>query len=358
MKKLDLYIIKKFLGTFVYAILLIVLIAIIFDISEKIDDFIQSKAPLKAIVFEYYINFVPFFVNLFSPLFTFIAVVFFTSKMAGNTEVVAILSSGVSFRRFLMPYMLAASVLASLSFYLNNYVIPHANQKRLNFENTYIRNKFRNSEINIHKQIKPGEYIYFESYNNFENIGSRFSYEKMKNGELVYKLMANQIKYDSITNKWKVQNYSIRTIDGMKENLKTGVEFDTTYNFYPADFSRRLDNVETMNKPELDKFIAAEKMRGSDEIAYFELEKYRRTSMPFATFILTLIGVSMASRKTRGGIGLHIGLGMLISFSYILFLQVSSTFATNGNLSPLVAVWIPNILYFFIALILLRLAPK
>ena len=170
--------------------------------------------------------------------------------------------------------------------------------------------------------------------------------------------MANQIRFDTLTNKWKVQNYTIRTIKGMKEHLETGKEFDTIYNFKPSDFSTRLNNVETMNRPELDKFIAEEKMRGSDEIAYFELEKYRRTSMPFATFILTLIGVSMASRKTRGGIGLHIGLGMLISFSYILFLQVSSTFATNGNLSPLMAVWIPNILYFFIALILLRLAPK
>ena len=358
MKKLDLYIIKKFLGTFIYAILLIVMVAIIFDISEKLDDFIQSKAPINAIIFDYYLNFIPFFVNLFSPLFTFIAVVFFTSKMASNTEVVAILSSGVSFRRFLMPYMLAATVLASLSFYLNNYVIPHANQKRLNFENTYIRNKFRNSDINIHRQIKPGEYIYFESYNNFENIGSRFSYEVIKDGKLIYKLMANQIRYDSISKKWKVQNYAIRTMNGMKENLKTGLEFDTVYNFKPADFSTRLNNVETMNRTELDHFIAEEEMRGSDEIAYFKLEKYRRTSMPFATFILTLIGVSMASRKTRGGIGLHIGLGMLISFSYILFLQISTTFATNGNLSPLVAVWIPNILYFFIALILLRLAPK
>jgi lipopolysaccharide export system permease protein len=170
--------------------------------------------------------------------------------------------------------------------------------------------------------------------------------------------MANQIKFDSIKGKWKVQDYAIRKINGMRETLKTGAEFDTTYNFKPADFSTRLNNVETMNRPELDQFIAEEKMRGSDEIAYFELEKYRRTSMPFATFILTLIGVSMASRKSRGGVGLHIGLGMLISFSYILFLQVSTTFATNGNLSPLLAVWIPNILYFFIALVLLRIAPK
>ena len=332
--------------------------AIIFDISEKIDDFIQSKAPIKAIVFGYYFNFIPFFVNLFSPLFTFIAVVFFTSKMASNTEIVAILTSGISFRRFLMPYMLASGVLASLSFYLNNYVIPHANQKRLNFENTYIRNKYRNSDLNIHRQIKPGEYIYFESYNNFDNIGSRFSYEIIKDGKMVYKLMANQLVYDTIKDKWKVQDYAIRKINGLKETIRTGLEFDTVYNFTPADFSTRLNNVETMNRPELNAFIAEEKMRGSEEIPYFELEKYRRTSMPFATFILTLIGVSMASRKTRGGIGLHIGLGMLISFSYILFLQVSTTFATNGNLSPLLAVWIPNILYFFIALVLLRVAPK
>ncbi|MCC6252246.1 MAG: LptF/LptG family permease [Bacteroidia bacterium] len=358
MKKLDKYIISRFLGTFIYAILLIVLIAIIFDISEKIDDFIQSKAPVKAIVFEYYFNFIPFFVNLFSPLFTFIAVVFFTSKMAGNTEIVAILSSGVSFNRLLRPYMLAATVLAFLSFFLNNYVIPKANAKRLNFENTYIRNKYRNSDINIHRQIKPGEYIYFEQYNNFDDIGSQFSYEVIKDGKLVYKLMARQIRFDTITQKWKVIDYTIRTINGYKENLKSGHEFDTIYNFTPADFGTRLNNIETMNRSELNAFISEEKLRGSDEIPFYELEKHRRVSMPFATFILTLIGVSMASRKVRGGIGLHIGLGMLISFSYILFLQVSSTFATNGNLSPILAVWIPNILYLFIALVLLKLAPK
>jgi lipopolysaccharide export system permease protein len=278
--------------------------------------------------------------------------------MAANTEIVAILTSGISFKRFLLPYMMAATVIALLSFYLNNFIIPHANEKRLNFENTYIRNRYRNNNQNIHRQIKPGEYIYFESFNNLENIGSRFTYEKIKNGKLVYKLMANAISFDSTKNKWAVQNYMIRTIDNKGEKLKTGAQFDTTFNFSPADFGTRLNNIETMNMFELDDFIVAEKMKGSDEIPYFELEKYRRTSMPFATFILTLIGVSMASRKVRGGIGLHIGLGMLISFSYILFLQVSSTFATNGNLSPLLAVWIPNFLYFIIALVLLRLAPK
>jgi lipopolysaccharide export system permease protein len=358
MKLIDRYIIRKFLGTFFYAITLIITIAIIFDISEKIDEFIEKKAPFKAIVFDYYFNFIPFFVNLFAPLFTFIAVIFFTSRMAFNTEIVAILTGGVSFRRLLLPYMLAASVIAAMSLYLNHYVIPHANAARIKFELTYVRPRYRISAVNIHGQIKPGEYFYAEDFNNFDNIASKFSLELISDGVLKRKLLANTARYDSATAKWQLTQYFIRDIKGMKEQIKLGEKLDTVLSLTPRDFGTRSQSTEMMNRPELMAFIAREKIKGNDEVPFYELEHYRRTSLPFATFILTLIGVAISSRKVRGGIGLHIGLGLLLSFSYILFMQITNTFSTNSNLPALVAVWIPNALYMLIALVLLRRAPK
>lgn len=358
MKILDKYIIKKFLGTFFYAIGLIISIAIIFDISEKLDDFIQKEAPIKAIAFDYYLNFIPYFVNLFSPLFIFISVVFFTSKMASNTEIVAILASGISFKRLLRPYLIAATVLAILSFFLNNFIIPPANQTRLDFENTFIKNPYRNNEYNIHRQIGPGTFIYFESYNNERNLGYKFSLEKVVDGALSYKMMADFIRWDSLKNKWQVENYFTRNIEGLDETIHKGLYLDTVFDFHPKDFGQRISNIETMNYFELNDFIEKEKFKGSENVVFYEIEQYQRMASPFATFILTIIGVSIASRKVKGGIGLHIGIGLLISFSYIMFLQVSYTFATNAGMSTLLAVWIPNIIYFFLGIYLLKIAPK
>jgi lipopolysaccharide export system permease protein len=358
LKIIDKYILRKFLGTFFYAITVIITIAIIFDISEKMDDFLEKRAPLKAIVVDYYFNFIPFFVNMFSPLFTFISVIFFTSRMAFNTEIIAILTGGISFRRMLVPYMIGATVLTGISYTLNHYVIPHANEKRLHFENTYIRNKYRISSVNIHRQMKPGEFVYAEDFNNFENIASRFTIEKFKDGKLIVKLTAMTARFDSTKGSWIMDNWFERRINGMNESIRSGSKMDTVIALRPSDFGTRINNVQTMNKTELDHYIESEKLKGNDEVPYFELEKHQRTSMPFSTYILTLIGVSLASRKVRGGIGLHIGFGLFLSFTYIMFLQVSSTFATNGNLSPWLAVWIPNFIFLGIALYLLRTAPK
>lgn len=313
---------------------------------------------MKAIVFDYYLNFIPYFINLFSPLFTFIAVIFFTAKMAYNTEIVAILASGISFKRVLKPYMLAACVLVVLSFLLNNFIIPPANKKRLDFENTYIRNPFRNMDYNIHRQIGPGTFVYFESYNNESNIGYKFSLEKIEDGKLTYKLLSDFVRWDSIKNQWRVENYYARIIKDTVESIEKGLYKDTVLNMHPADFGKRIDNIETMNFFQLNKFIEDEKFKGSENIVYYELEKHKRISMPFATIILTLIGVAIASRKVRGGIGLHIGIGLLISFSYIMFMQVTTTFATNAGMKPVVAMWIPNVLYLFFAFYLLKKAPK
>lgn len=358
MKLLDTYIIRKFLGTFFFSLALIILIVVVFDISEKIDDFVGKGAPLKAIIFDYYFNFIPFFLNLFSPLFTFIAVIFFTSQMATRTEIVAILSSGISYRRLLFPYMLSATVIAILSLYLNNFIIPHATKNQMAFENKYIRNEFYNSDKNIHKQISPGTYVYMEEYSTPENRGYKFSIEKFSDGKLYYKLMSETITWDSTKSQWSINNYYIRTISGMNEYIKKGNRLDTMLALTPSEFGRKDNTMGTMNYYELNDYITAEKLKGSENIEPYEIEKYRRNAFPFATFILTLIGVSIASRKVRGGIGMHIGLGIFISFTFIMFMQVSTTFAASGLVSPLAAVWIPNFIFSFLAWFLLKKAQK
>lgn len=359
LKLIDKYIIRKFLGTFFFSLALIIMIVVVFDISEKLEDFIDKKAPLKAIIFDYYFNFIPYIINLFSPLFTFIAVIFFTSQMASRTEIVAILSSGVSYRRLLYPYMLSATVITILSLTLNNFVIPHATKKQIAFEDKYIKNQFFNQDRNIHKQISPGNYIYMEQFRTFDLIGVRFSIEKFKEGQLYYKLVSEYIRWDSTINKWSINNYYIRYINGMDEFIKRGDRLDTTLSFTPAEFGRKDNTVGTMDYKELNAFIDSEHQKGSDNIEVYEVEKYGRFSFPFATFILTLIGVSLASRKVRGGIGMHIGLGVLISFAFILFMRVSTTFAVGGGvIKPLLAVWIPNIIFSFLALFLVSKAQK
>jgi lipopolysaccharide export system permease protein len=358
LKILDWYIIRKFLGTFFFSLALIISIAIIFDISEKMDDFLERHAPFKAIVFDYYFNFIPYFANLFSPLFVFISVIFFTARLAANTEIVAILSSGVSFRRMLRPYFIAATVLALLSYYFNGWVIPHSNKVKLEFENTYIKNPVRFEDRNIHRQIAPGNFIYLESYNNMENTGFRFSLEKIENGKRTMFLNSERIQWDSTAQKWRILNYYIRHINGMREEIRSGAQLDTTLSLHPSNFKRRMNIVDAMDTPALERFIEEEKMEGSANVNTYLVEKYRRISIPVATFILTLIGVSLSSKKVRGGIGVQLGFGIGLSFTYILFMQVSNTFAINGIMPPFIAVWLPNIIFSLIALWLLRNAPK
>jgi len=358
LKKIDIYIIKKFLGTFFFAISLLIVIVVVFDMSEKIDDFIEKEAPLKKILFSYYLNFIPYFVNLFSYLFTFIAVIFFTSKMASDSEIIAILSSGISFRRFLVPYMISAVLLGLMSFYLANFLIPRTNQKMMAFEKIYIKNPRRNRDINIHMQISPGTFIYFESYNNVTDVGNKFSLENFENNKLVYKLSSERIIWDSITGKWKLKNYTIRMLDGFDEKIIKGKEMDTLLNLHPSEFIIIIDDIKTMNFSELRAFIEKERLKGTKNIKDYEVEKHKRIAFPFATIVLTLIGVSISSRKSRGGIGMHLGLGIGITFSFIFFLQVSTVFATRGSLSPGLSVWIPNIIFGILALFLLKIAPK
>lgn len=357
-KKIDLYITKKFLGTFLYAILLIISITIVFDISEKIDDFLGKHAPLSEIIFSYYLNFIPYFVNLFSPLFTFIAVIFFTSKMASNTEIIAILSSGVSFRRLLRPYLVSSLILALLSFALSNFIIPPANEKRQTFENIYIKNPRHYIERNWHFQISPGNYVYMESFNPQNNTGYQFTLEKTKDSKMYYKMKAEKISWDSIKQSWLIENFSVRTFDKTNEKLTYGSKLDTVFRLSPKDFERKVTDVETMNFFQLRKFIDEEEMKGSENIKFYIVEKHKRIAFPFATVVLTLIGVSLSSRKLRGGIGGHLGIGIGISFTFLLFMQITTVFSTNGNLPAFIACWIPNILFGILGLYLLKTAPK
>ncbi len=358
LKKLDIYIIRKFLGTFVYAISLIILIVVIFDLSEKIDKFIDNEAPLRDIILVYYVNFIPYFINLFSPLFTFITVVFFTSRMALNTEIIAILSSGISFKRLLRPYLFSAILLSIVSVYLSNVVIPPANEKRLEFESQYVRKPDTFLGRNVHMQVRPGIFIYLESFSERTNTGFRFSLEKIEDGKLTYKMIANQANYNIEEGTWTIKNYNIREIDGLEEKLRFGREMDTLLPFSPYDFILNLKDMETMNYRELNRFIANERLKGSEAVSFYEVEKHRRMAFPFATLVLTFIGMALSSQKVRGGIGLHLGAGITLSFAFILFMQVTTTFATNGNLHPMIAVWIPNILFGILGAYLLKIAPK
>lgn len=356
---IDYYIIRKFLGTFFFALLLIVGIAVIFDVSEKIDDFMEKKATLYQVVFGYYINFIPYFAVLFSSLFTFIAVIFFTSKMAFNTEIIAILNSGMSFRRLMYPYFISATILSGFSFFLSNYIIPDTNRRMLAFEEIFIRARpFENNKQNIHKQLEPGLYVYMERFINSADRGNKFSMERFHGDTLVSKLMSDYIQWDSIKNKWTIHNYYIRNIKGLNETLIQGDKMDTTLNMHPGEFKRRESFVGTMSIGELNDMIRVQKLQGSDSINQIIIERDKRVAYPFSTFILTMIGVTLSTRKIRGGIGVHIGTGLTLSFAYILFMQFSSQFAISGTLSPFLAAWIPNIIFSIISVFLYRLAPK
>jgi lipopolysaccharide export system permease protein len=359
-KLIDWYIIKKFLGTFFFCLVLILTIAVVFDFAEKIDNFMEKQAPVKAIIFEYYMNFIPYFAMLFAPLFVFIAVIFFTSKMAVSTEIIAILNSGMSFRRMMWPYFLSAFFIASFTFVLTNFVIPKSNLIRMDFEDKYYHSSSskRITKQDIHRQVSKNVLVYMGTFNPISQRGQNFTIEKMDSGKLVSKLTASSVIYDTTKHKWSAMNYYIREIKNNEETFTKGKQIDTTLSINPEDFSRDPGEVGTMTSRALNSYIDLLRMQGSDELKLFLIEKYRRFANPFAVFILTLIGVSLSSRKIRGGIGMNIGIGLSLSFSYILFLQFASQFSLKGNLGPMLAMWIPNIVYSIIGLVLYKLAPK
>lgn len=359
LKRLDRYIIVKFLGTYFFAIALIISIAVVFDINENIDDFINNKAPISAIIFDYYLNFIPYYTNLFSPLFVFIAVIFFTSKLAENSEIIAMFSTGMSFKRLMVPYMISAAIIALVTYVLSTEVIPTGSVTRLKFEQVY-KNKKRTDYVrNIQLEVDTGVIAYMERYEDYNKTAYRFSLDKFEDHKLVSHLTARRITYDTTAvHRWIIKDYMIREMKGMRETITRGDRMDSIINMEPQDFLITRGQQETMTSPQLREYIDKQKQRGFANIKVFEVEYYRRIATSFAAFILTVIGLSLSSQKRKGGMGLHLGIGIALSFSYILFQTISSTFAINGNTSPNLAVWIPNILYLFIAIYLYRKAPK
>ncbi len=358
--KLDWYIIKKFLGTYFFSIALIITIAVVFDFNENIDKLKEATA--HEIIFQYYLNFIPYFANLFSSLFVFIAVIYFTSKMAENSEIIAMFSSGMSFRRMMIPYMVSATLIAGLNLTLGAYIIPKANTGRIEFATKYMNKRPRNSgTTNIQLEVEEGVIAYMERFETYNQVGYRFTLDKFEGKQLVSHMTARTIVYDTLNSEkyhWIVKNYEIRDLSGPVEIISQGAELDTIIHFEPADFLVSYGQEETMTSPELRKYIKRQKERGFGNIQEFEIEYHKRYAMSFASFILTIIGVSLSSRKRKGGMGLHLGIGLGLSFAYILFQTVSSTFAVSGVASAFWAEWSPNIVFAIIAVILYIKAPK
>ena len=360
-KRLDWYIIKKFIGTYLYSILLIISIAIVFDVNENLARFAQYHAPLKAIVFDYYANFVPYFANLFSPLFVFIAVIFFTSKLASNSEIISILAAGVSFKRLMRPYMISCVLISALSYYLSSNVIPHGTVIRQNFEALY-KNKTKNTSAdNVMLNVNKGVIAYIQHYDNNYKRGYGFSLDKFNNKKLVSHMTASEIQYDTISEtkyKWTVSNWKIRKLEGLKEQITTGTQKDTVIMMEPTDLVYSKGQQETFTSAELKDYISKQIDRGSSNVVQYQVEYYKRIATSFASFILTTIGLSLSARKRKGGMGLYLGIGLALSFGYIMLQTVSATFAINANTPPMIAAWIPNIIFAIVAYFCYKKAPN
>ncbi|MFM6975922.1 MAG: LptF/LptG family permease [Sphingobacteriaceae bacterium] len=357
-KIIDWYIIKKYLGTFVFTMAIFTVVIVIFDISEKLDNFLENKAPISKIIFQYYAGLVPFYLNMLSPLINFIAVIFFTAKMADQTEIVPILSGGASFKRFLRPYFIASSVIFLFSLIFNLFIIPETNQLKIDFENTYIEPVTNTSKMYTHMRLDKKTYVYIESFDNEHKTGYKFIMDKFDGAELKEKLVADRISWDSVKRKWSIDNYSVRTINGLKEKMTTGLKKDTVLDMNPTDFELYDNIYQAMNMGELNERIRKEKIRGTGVMDNLLIEKYKRFIYPLSAFVLTLMGVSLSSRKVRGGVGLSLGIGIFLSFTYILFMQFSTMFALKGGLSPIIAVFIPNFIFGILGIYLMKKAPK
>ena len=360
-KKLDWYIIKKFIGTYIFSIILIISISIVFDVNENLAKFTQYQAPFRAIAFDYYANFVPYFANLFSPLFVFIAVIFFTSKLAGNSEIISMLASGISFKRIMRPYMISCVLISLVTFYLGAYVIPHGTVIRQNFEALYKNKKKNTAAENVQLQVGKGVIAYIQHYDDVHKRGYGFCLDKFENKKLVQHMTATEIQYDTISESkyhWKARNWKIRSLHGLREKITSGTVIDTIIQMEPTDLVYSKGQQETFTSPQLREYISKQQSRGSGNVVQYEVEYHKRIASSFASFILTIIGLSLSARKRKGGMGLYLGIGLALSFAYILLQTISSTFAINSGWPAMLAAWLPNILFAFIAYFCYRKAPN
>lgn len=359
--RLDWYIISKFIGTYIYSIVLIISIALVFDFNENLSKFTKYHAPWHAIIFDYYANFIPYYSNLFSPLFVFIAVIFFTSKLAGNSEIIAMLASGMSFNRLMRPYMFSCVLIAGVTFYLNSFVIPHGTVIRQNFESLYRNSKKNTSADNVQLQVGKGTVAYIQHYDDRYKRGYGFSLDHFEGKKLVSHMTAMEVQYDTIADAkyhWKATNWKIRKLVGMREQIVSGAVKDTVILMEPTDLVYSKGQQETFTSPELLDYISKQTSRGSGNVVQYEVEFHKRIAMSFSSFILTIIGLSLSARKRKGGMGLYLGIGLALSFGYIMLQTVSSTFAINADTPPILAAWIPNIVFAFIAYFCYKQAPR
>lgn len=358
--RLDRYIMRKFLGTYFFSIVLIISIAVVFDFSEHSDKFTMNHAPLLGLV-EYYSNFVPFYANLFSALFIFIAVIFFTSKLADNSEIIAMFSTGMSFRRLMRPYMISAALLTALSFALGSEVIPRGSVKRIEFEARYKERRKPKVAANVQLQVDTGVIAYIEHFDGDFKMGTHFSLDKFEQKQLVSHLTAERIQYDTLADEryhWKLYQVKVRTLKGLREHITTKNMVDSVILMEPQDFLMTKNQQQTLTNSELLAYIAKQRLRGSGNVKVFEVEYHKRFADPFAAFILSAIGLCLSFRKRKGGMGGSLGIGLGMSATYILLQTISSTFAINSNWPPALAAWFPNILFSFIALALIYKAQK
>ena len=360
LKILDKYIIKKFLLTFFFMLGVIMVLAMVFDLSERLGDFIKKEAPLRAIIFDYYFSFVIYFGNLFSPLITFVSVIWFTAKMAQNTEIIPIINSGRPFRRLLRPYMIGATILMLISLVMNHFILPITNERKLQFEEEYYRNV--RSVSNYYAEYPGNKIVYFDSYrSDLERVSGFVVEQRNENNEIISLLRAKEARNKDSSNMWELKDYFIRFIGHPNDSIVVGKPtevMDTILPFQVSELAQRESVVMTMGFNEIRDFIDAEKKKGAANIAQYEIELYQRTSFPFANYVLTLIGMAIASRKSRGGIGANIAAGLGLTFIYIFAMKVTSVAAENIGFPSYLAVWVPNIIFGILGIIIYRMAPK
>ncbi len=379
MKLLDKYILRRFLSTFFFVVLILLAVITVIDLTEKMDKYARFGLT-RWQIFSYYLDFIPWIGSLLAPITIFIATVYVCSRMASHTEIIAILSSGVSFKRILVPYFIGATVVGGLNFYLNGWVIPDSNKSRLAFEVQYLKSKFYFDQRNIHMQVSPDVYLYMQSYNNSNHTGYRFTLEKFDHNKMLEKLTADRVEWDSTKQTWTLRNWEIRDVGRIFEqvanrdsitgkstvplsparpdSLRKGARLDTALVIRPKEFESDYRRYESLTMRELDAYIRTLRARGSTGVDAYEVEKYTRYTSPFTIYILVFMGVIVASRKSRGGTGPQIALGFLLSFIFILFYTLFRTFAENGSMHPAISVWIPNIVFGIISTFMYKYVPR
>lgn len=355
---MDSYILRKFLGSVFYSIALLMTIIIVFDISEKIQSFLDNGIPLSIIVTKYYFNFIPYFVNLFFPLFTFISVIWFTSKLSGRNEIISFFNGGISFYRFLHPYIVGALILCFLSLAMANFLVPKTNDGMYKFKEVYMYGHHNITSSNIHFKNSKDSYVYVERWRKKSLEGDQFTYEVLGSEDLKCKVRAEHIVYKPETKTWTLQSYVVRTLDNGVEKVRGGASMDTTFTFVPEDFNNDVSVAETMSYRNLKKFIAKEKAKGSSLVKSYQIEQHKRLANPVSIIVMTLLGLCVAARKSRRGIGVHIFVGLFFVFTFIFLQQVSTVFAVSEALSPAMAIWLPNLIYLVICAVMLVLTPK